>query len=653
MNKNRIKILTGILLLVVFTILCYKDYFGNVWYMWDDYVSLSSGGAGSFWDNAMGLTDWLDTGQARYQPFRLTLLSFFTHIFPEELSFIYNFGLHLIIVILLFLLIRKFQVDDFIAFIISLFFSIIGQSRLMECSSVMIGGSGLVTLLIILSMIFLIFAMESTSWKKYALLGLSYLSYLALIFSYETAFPLLLIIIFTFIMFNKIYKSKSIFQDYREYLILMPYAVFLLLFYIFFARRHSGYAGTTIVLSWDILIRFGYYIKSHFFGFFNNFKPLRQPVVLISSVILYYFSIFIYLFKFEHYGKPGIPKFDRKHFIYIFLFGFVWYFSSVMLFTLSKWGSRLSSLMNHHLYLMTAGFTVAFISLLLYFQNIFPARFQENVKKVMLVIVFPFVIVTSINYHNDYAHESSKKIPPLMNVKKHIKNNVDIDSVDAVIVKNLFKPLGLGYYSISDFDGALLQWLGFKKHINSGDIIVSTRDNRIIFKGPISFYGHINRSREIPVDNKRAAFFYYSSSKRELLDYHNTIDFEKGINIYQTDQVFFDTKNIGKKRTIEAILFHRENPKFLRINFKSSKITDNIVLSLNHEQISRAYFSKNSIFIDLSKLNGLSNYFFLSLSSLKDFNLKDDIKSIGFASKPEGIIHSIKENKLWNSSDQK
>ncbi|MCP4130485.1 MAG: hypothetical protein GY754_05840 [bacterium] len=643
------KTMTGLLLLVVFTILCYKDYFGNVWYLQDDYLTIASGGAGSFWDSAMGVINWLDTIQARFQPFRLVLFSFFTHILPEELSFIYNFGLHLAVVILLFFLIRKFKVDDFTAFMMTLFFSIFSRFRMIESPAAMIAGSGLVTLLIILSIIFLIFAIESITKKKYIFFCLSYLSYLAIVFSYETAFPLFMLILFTFIIFNKIYKSKSILQDYRDYLILMPYAVSLLIFYFFLSRRDSAYVGATVVVSFlDIVIRFAYYTKAQLVGFFN-FKALTQPVMLICSAVLYYFSIFIYLTKFEPVENPDSTKFDRKNVVYVFLFGIVWYLSSVSLFTISAWGSRLSSVMHHHIYLMSAGFSIAFTILLLNFHNIFPAKFKKNVKYIMLFVVLPVIVVTSINYHYNYAQESSKRILPIQTVKKNIQKNIDIDTVDAVIVKNLFKPHGLKYYQITDFNGALLQWVNFKKLINSGDTILSTRDNKIIFKGPLASYDHLNESKEITVDNKRAVFFYYSGTKMELLNYHDEIDFEKGKNIYQTEQVFSEKKIVDHNTTIEAILHHTKKTKFLRIKFKSlnnfSNIRDKIVLSLNGEAVTKAFFSENSIFIDVSGFNAFCNYYFLFLHFSNDFNVKDNIKLIDFTPKSKGAFFLINKNK--------
>jgi hypothetical protein len=168
--KNK-SLITGLLFLILLTGLCYSTYWGNVWYLQDDYMSVEAGGANSIWDSSKKATSWLYDGQQRYQLVRFTTFYIDTHLVSEEYSFYYNFGLHLLNVILLFLLIRKFKVNDYIAFSSVLLFSIFGINRMMESPSTMIGGSGICTFFIILALFLLIKALESPSLYKQGKIG--------------------------------------------------------------------------------------------------------------------------------------------------------------------------------------------------------------------------------------------------------------------------------------------------------------------------------------------------------------------------------------------------------------------------------------------------------------------------------------------------
>ena len=509
------ELIFGLLFLISLTLLGYQKYWGNVWYLQDDYFTVDLGGMDSIWGAGEKMTTWLYREQKRYQPVRFLLFSLATHLVPEEYSFFYNFGLHLVNVVLLFLLIRAFRVNNYLAFITSVVFSVYGVFRMIESPSAMIGGSGLNAFFIFLTLLYLKWSLESSSTsRKYTLLTLSYLSYLGLVFSYEVAFPMFAtIVFFRLVVFNAIIQGQSVFSNPKKLWVLIPYFGALGAYYLLFCRQPTPYDGADITISLAIFTRFLSYSKA-LLEPFTRFKFFLWPEIVIG-LIIYYGGIYLIRRQAGTDDNPDAPLHPPRNPISLFLFGVVWYLSSVLLFILNNWISP-TAVMHHHLYLMTPGVAMIICGLIFYFDYIFFSRWKNIFQWFLIYAVFPLFIINSMNFNLNYGSHSSEKTRVLFNVKKQIQNYIpDINDVDALLLINFLKPQNLHYYQISHLNGALLHWFNFKKYIESGDNVLSVKDGQITFEGPLSYYGHILHSKTLIVSNKKVEMLYYDSDQKK------------------------------------------------------------------------------------------------------------------------------------------
>jgi hypothetical protein len=524
MITNNKSLITGLFFLILLTILCYSGYWGNVWYLQDDYMTIEAGGANSIWESSKMITSWLYDVQQRYQPVRLTIFSIVIHIVPEEYSFFYNFGLHIFNIILLFLLIRKFRVNDYVVFLIVLLFSIFGVFKMIESPSAMIGGSGLNTFFIILSLLFLIIGLEASSLvKKWIFLCLSYLSYLGLVFSYEVAFPFITIVIFTFILFNFIYQLKPVFRYPLQWLIVAPYIFFLLFYYLMFYHT-SGYTGARIEISWDILVRFSSYTYTLLWSLFNVTFSI-QPLIIISLMLFFLCSYLLVIHYRKENDRPIISNYFDKNYLILFAFGFIWYISSVVLFSINTWISP-TSVMHHHLYLMTVGFSIMSVMIIFGLYYVFSPKVGWVYKWIMVPVIFSLILINSIKFNIDYSKRVGENTAILYQTKRQIQKYIpDVEKIDAVLIKNFLMIKNPIYYNVSHFNGSMLQWFDFKKYLESGDIILSAKDDKITFKGPLPYHKSLRNQKTLIVDNKKSAIFFYDEVDKKLLAYHDTIIF--------------------------------------------------------------------------------------------------------------------------------
>jgi len=105
------KITTYIFIAITFLItgISYRSYFKYASLNMDDYVTFDFAPAESSTLQACKVTtDFLYTGQRRFQPVRLCVFVAFTRFFEEQSSPYYNYALHLANIFLLFLFLRKF-----------------------------------------------------------------------------------------------------------------------------------------------------------------------------------------------------------------------------------------------------------------------------------------------------------------------------------------------------------------------------------------------------------------------------------------------------------------------------------------------------------------------------------------------------------------
>ena len=619
-----------ILITFLISIVAYHTYFVNGWYVQDDYISLEPGGARPILDSAKGITDWLYSGQARYQPVRIFLFSVFTHLFQEEYAVYYNFALHLVNLLLLSFLLKKFKVSITNILFIVLIFSLFGRYRMMESPSVMIAGSGLSLFFILASSLSLVKTLEISNWnsRKFTWFILSILSYLGLTFSYEVAFPLILVIGYIFFAFHfKSFRHKKIF-NIKEYLYLLPYFASLFVYYFFFRRAESMYEGAKIAWGYDILIR----LKSYLAYTFTYPAHLKLNAEGIIFLILYFIAINLAI-KIERPNQSDsnndLPKNGN-----LIIFGVIFYFASVVLFCLNQWISA-TSIMRHHTYLMTAGSSILLATTLISLQWLFVESVRKIYYRLLIYIMAPFIILFGLNDTLDMYKNEHGRTASIKSLKDSIQSSVkDPEKIDAILIKNFFHD----YYRISGMDGAFLQWFDFKKSIYSGREITYVKDKKIKFKGPLTYYHPPDQEHE--VDNNKTEIFYLDDASKKVLSYSDFINIETGENLHQLRQVMKDgptqcdasyfldailKKNPSSKNTVAITLDPETNLRnFLR---NVSRI------ELNGRAIKKVSASNHAIYIDTSNMSGVNFLFLKIVSTSKEF--KNHLKEIRLSATQE------------------
>lgn len=631
---NKIAIYSIIFITFLISAIAYHTYFENGWYVQDDYITIEKGGAGSIAQTSGQIISWLHSGQGRFQPVRLFVFSAATHMFQEEYAPIYNFVLHLANLLLLFFLLRKFNASHVSSLIILLVFSLFGSYRMMESPSAMIAGDGLNLLFILITLLFLIKAIKENYWgiKKIFWFAISLTSYAGLTFSYEVAFPLFIVIFYTAIIFN---NERSNQWDIRRYFPLGAYIALLFIYLIFFRQTESAYEGASIVWSYDILTRFKSYL-SYAISYPIKFKARPE-------VILFFVLYFVAIYQAVKADKAAI-KADKAATIKeqldspislskykLFAFGVIFYFSSVVLLTLNHWQSP-TSIMLHHIYLITVGSSIFIVSLILGLRHFF----IEPVKKIyfysMILILFPIILVGGFCSNIEIYEGQKQRTDSIKLLKYKIQSSIeDPAKIDAILIKNFPQ----NSYGISGMDGAYLQWFDYKKYIHSGREIISVLDNNIKFKGPLTYYNAPKEVRD--VDNGKVEIFYLSDVDKNLLTYSNDINFQAGKNLHQLDQVMSDGQQCDKDYILNAVFKNIYGKDTLAISLNSVKDIKSFLkgasIEINGRAVKSVLTADKNIFI-----NGVAGtkYIFLKITSIDD-RFKSHLNAIEITSMPSDI----------------
>jgi hypothetical protein len=630
---NKIYFYSIIFITFLISVIAYHAFFSNGWYVQDDYISIEKGGAGSISENAIGTINWLYAGQGRFQPVRLFIFSAATQMFQEEYAPIYNFALHLVNLLLFFYLLRKFNVSNIHSLIIVLLFSLFGRYRMMESPAVMIAGSGLNLFFILVTLIFLIKAIKENYWgvKKISWYAISLTSYAGLTFSYEVAFPLILVVIYTFVIFND-ERSKQ--WDIKRYLPLAGYFSLLSIYLIFFRQTESSYEGASIVWNYDIFTRFKSYLKYAL----DYPTKLRAIPELILFFILYYFATYLAIkadSATTNKEQEDNPLILAKY--KLFGFGVIFYFSAVVLLTLNHWQTP-TSIMRHHVYLITAGSSIFIISMVLGLQYFVRPSIRKFYFHFMIWFIFPIVLAGGFCKIIKTYEGQKERTDAIKLIKYKLQSSIDDPSkLDAILIKNFANDgFAQGYYGISGVDGAYLQWFGFKKYIHSGREIISVLDNNIKFKGPLTYYNLPNVERD--VDNENVEIFYLNEADKNLLTYSDNINFLEGKNLHQIDQVMGDSdqRKCNENHVLNVLLKNLQRRNTLAISLDS---VDSIAgflkearIEINGRAAKTAFVKDKVIYID-----GVpdAKYIFLRIVST-NYKFKKSLEEIKFDNNPPG-----------------
>jgi len=630
-NKPAFYILIAITFLI--TAISFRTYFEFASYNLDDYYTFEFAPPGtSVLEAGRATTEYLYRGQSRYQPVRLYIFTAFTRLFDEAASPYYNFALHIVNILLLFLLLAKFGAGGVFSLISVLYFAVFGRNRFMDATSVMIGGSGLNLFFILLSFLFLIKSLEAEpgrTLRRYSFLGLSVLSYASLVFSYEVAIPLFVPLVLVFYLFSS--GGREVAGPFRtkRTAFLIPYLIPLFVYIVFFRLFvNVSYPGAKVGLSLDILRRWKAYML---YTLTPPFLPQGVRAAEAVIIVLYFAAIVLTL------KKTGCPDADidkKKKGLRLLGFGGLFYFATVLPFALNSWLAP-TSVMRHHTYLMTAAGGILLTSLFYNLGWVLPPRPRQAYLAALVVLVFPIIFIGSegglVRHYNDDAVQTAG----IRHLKKGLQEGVrDIEGTDAIILKNFFYP----YYGIRSMDGAFLKWFGFKKKIISGREIISARDGEITFKGPLHYYRELVEHR---VRNSRARIFFMNPTDATPVPYHYFIDFKRGVNIYQTIAVKSDLKEgeIWDPYVLEAILANEEKSRYLGIWFTGRRELEGFMrglktLEINDKAVPRERVAPEGdhVIIDVSDTTDRIRYYFLKIT-FRDSGPRDGIRLIALTRK--------------------
>jgi len=628
---NKVAFISIIVATFLISAIGYRTYFENGWYVQDDYMTIGVGGAGSIVDSSEKIIRWLNSEQGRFQPVRLFIFSAATHMFQEEYAPVYNFILHLANLLLLFFLLRKFNASHVSSLIILLVFSLCGNYRMIESPSAMIAGSGLNLLFILITLLFLIKAIKEDYWgvKKIFWFAISLTSYAGLIFSYEVAFPLLLVIFYTLIIFNNERGSQ---WSVKRYFPLGAYIALLFIYLIFFRKTGSSYGGASIVWSYDILARFNSYLRYA--------MSLRIKLYAKPESILFFGLYFFAIYQAVKADKVNVIKEKLEGSLFsseykLFAFGVIFYFSSVVLFTLNQWGTP-ENVMSHHVYLITVGSAIFFVSLMLGLRHFVASKRADKIYFYsMILIIFPIVILGGLRENIEHYKKQKGRTDSIKSIKYKIQSSIDNpEKIDAILIKNFTH----NYYGISGMDGAYLQWFDFKKHIHSGREITSVLDNKIKFKGPLTYYTPANEVRD--VDNENVEIFYLNGADKKLLAYSDYINFQKSKNLHQIDQVMGDGMQCNNDYILNALLRNSNAKDTLAISFGSVADMENFLkeatLEINGRAVKSIFMAGKDIYINdgvadtkylFLRILSTNNKFKSYLNEIKIINNQPIVKS--------------------------
>ncbi len=529
----RLQVYTALLVFGL-TLFCFVPFVGSVWYVQDDYSNFLFHQSPSVFSSIEGIVHYLDERQGRFQPFRLAIVTGFTHFFPEEAALWYNGALHLVNLFLLGVFLRYLRLQWGVVISSLLLFSLFPKWRMIESPNAMVGGSGLNLFLLLIVFHSLILSMRGEKSRRTLFYIVSILAYGCLVFSYEVAFPLLMPVFFLYLFLlqerdNKGFSYLSLLTNPCRLVPLLPY-LFLLLAYFLFCYKPPDYAGSEIAIGNETLLRFkSYLLYSLPFPALRDLKLTVWSLWGVAGYLLMAGGVG-YMLK-EQFFRSGIILNGRKGGVFLFALSF--YVASWVLFPLNHWGTP-DMVMVHHTYLISAASAV-FLSVSIFFcAEMLPQWGRRTVLGLGLFLLLPLCIVGSLNFHKTYAEDSqygkarTERIKALRDgLQKRLQHP---EYFDAVIIKNFH----FNYDIISYVSGAVYRWVDFKKELETGRDIISFAGGEVTFRSPLSYDPHVDSSRVSRVKNNRCLILFRDSRTGQLRDYLPDVSLRRGEISYQS-----------------------------------------------------------------------------------------------------------------------
>ena len=597
------------------------------WYVQDDYMGLSWAHSSDWLDGGLNLVNWLFDSQNRFQPIRTLLFTFFTYNFTEKYVILFNLLLHSFNTVLAIYYLKQYNLDFKTILTAAIFFGCSSLWRMIESPSAMLGGDGFIFFCIFGSSYLLRFSFTNYSlnyFGKSFFYFASVLLYSLAIYSYENAFPLIIVLIFS------VFYKNNFLSNTKKLLIMIPYFLIMASYLFLFYKKMSGYEGATINLSFDILTRLFYYTLTILHNGINvkGFKLDTELVIILLLVLILINFIFYNSFK-----KYQI----NNSLIELLIIGILIYFFGVALFVINSWQSP-NNVMTHHLYIPSFGASIIIST----FLNYFILR-KINII-IYLIIISLFICISYISIINNYTN-IYRNAYLVQNLNKAIIDSYDGSRV--VIINNYNKFRHNWHPIMSGFDGALQIWKN-KYTVSSGtDPIFIRNTNNIEFNFPLSYYSESNKKNTISINDTQFFNLNDNGSVSVITDtYLNNILDEKGaVDINFCNDIF----------KLNIFLLSKNN-NFLKINISEPlRLINNSNIYLNQELVRNFYvdIENNDILIDNSNNNKYSN-----IRIISKYDINNDLKSINsfnIRRKSDNLLFTkyIVNNQIINNNNTK
>ncbi|MBF0274758.1 MAG: hypothetical protein HQK84_05960 [Nitrospinae bacterium] len=612
-NKKQFIVL---FIILVFTVITYSKQWG-IWYWQDDYLTIQAGGAGGVIEKSIKTVNWLYDSQNRFQPARLFLATLVSDIIPEEYNFGYSLTLHLINLTLLYLLLLKFRIPIFHIYSIVILFSVYGVNRYIEGVHVASGGTVFNSFLILSTLLTLIIGIEKNNKKeRWIWFFFSYFFFLCLAFSYEIAFPLFITVAYVFYLFDYLKSSKTIKTHWKDFIALTPYILALALYLVSKGLNlSSGYDGAQLNISFDIFIKFQSYLRALLLPLTTFNLHMHWETVMLA-LLVYYLGITFIIKKCSKIVGANWDLYKEKDKLYFLLFSLFFFLSSLVLYILNSWGTP-TSVMHHHLYILTIGFSMLLVTLLFSFDIIITGDYQKVYRGAILFLIIPLFLSSFINSKVVYGKDAGKRAHIIHNIKKTVQANIpDSKETDAIIFKNFSFPHDLSNFGLSHMDGALLKWFHYERYIHSGSDIVSFKDGIITYKGPVSYYIQRHNKNVLTVENNRAEIFYFDKSAENVLTYKDFIDFENKENLHQQKQIMSNDDYFLSRRKMKLLLKNSERKGYIKVMFDKDidlSFIKNSLILVNSNPLDHIYIHNNEVYLDINHLKQKAKYLLVDI----------------------------------------
>jgi hypothetical protein len=565
------------------------------WYIQDDYLTLGYANSINIYEASSNIISWLYDSQHRFQPVRLALFTVFSLTFDEKTVVLINILLHGINTLLVYSILKLTRVKETLSTVSVILFGCTSIWRMIESPSAMLGGDGLVLFFISLSTILLIKSIDHVQFfKRILLYSSSLVAYTCAYLSYETAYPLLLILIL--IVLDKNGEQNTLSKIKFLSKTIAPFVLVGIIILILFKKGGDGYEGATVNLSFDIFKRVFYYTK-RIFEFGLTLKVSNY------TYLLWYMPIFLTLLYFilRKINNKLILKNDC---LKVIKFAIIFYITSILLFVINNWQNP-DSIMNHHLYIPSLAAALLVGSLYDYFFYRFKYKYWYEITYIFLFI---FLILSTYSSTKTYV-DVFKNAKFIESMRDELVKNYDGSENIVILGFNDYR--SKWHPIMSGMNGAIQTWLK-KGMISNGTDPSFTDDQTVTYKLPLTYYQESTESKSTKINNTQ--FFFINEGKLN--------EVKNNYELFLTSKA--NSKNLfcsGSKDNIlrEEFYIKNEYSNYLLLTFLNKvNFEENFEIIINNNKPNRYLkISKNQF---IFPIDASSKYFHVELYYRNNFS---------------------------------